>query len=323
MQPKSRADDEDMSMEEILASIRKYVTDDYSSKSTEQKSSERSSGHHSAHPPKDTKDNHMIAPNPTYEAAPSPSFTGGIAPDAHVPTTEDDIVDLVDSIDDTLVKQHPDIIELATPVAESRPYTPIPVSSPTSKHPELYALISEEQNSVEVPSDQTPLNQQTHSYSPPQATVVFTEKPEAETSLNDLTATSPSCFAEQNHAAETSEKHNALLEQSQQTPTYSSSKMEAISMTTNIQTVSDGLSQETVSASASAFSRLAQAVKPQQATHTTSTNLVAPQPQTLDVFMAGLVQPMIKEWMDKNLTKIVEQSVEKEIQKITKTMIGG
>jgi cell pole-organizing protein PopZ len=77
------------------------------------------------------------------------------------------------------------------------------------------------------------------------------------------------------------------------------------------------VSEETVSASASAFSKLMEAATLKQ-TPTSSVSSGV----TLDQLIKDLAKPMIKEWLDKNLAPIVETMVAKEIEKITKKLIG-
>lgn len=81
------------------------------------------------------------------------------------------------------------------------------------------------------------------------------------------------------------------------------------------------------SASASAFSRLADAVK---TAHTPPPppppqNPIPPQPQNpmgsgLESAVVDMVRPMIKQWIDTHLPDLVERLVSKEIEKITKDL---
>lgn len=69
------------------------------------------------------------------------------------------------------------------------------------------------------------------------------------------------------------------------------------------------ISQETLSASVSALSQL------NTAPHLSSSKK---EMQSLEDFVGGLLRPMLKDWLDKNLPRIVESAVQKEIQSLKK-----
>lgn len=80
------------------------------------------------------------------------------------------------------------------------------------------------------------------------------------------------------------------------------------------------LSEQSTSATVSAFSKLTAAIeqteqqKSPTAQHTISNKL------TLDQVFYELARPMIRDWLDSNLPSLVESIVEKEIERITKNI---
>lgn len=74
------------------------------------------------------------------------------------------------------------------------------------------------------------------------------------------------------------------------------------------------VSTQTIAASATSLSRLAQASKnvPKKP------NLADQRDVTLDQLIQDLIRPMIKQWIDKHLPSLVEEMVAKEIKRITK-----
>lgn len=75
-----------------------------------------------------------------------------------------------------------------------------------------------------------------------------------------------------------------------------------------------GASQETVSASAAALHRLIEANRANmERDHHHAAGVV-----TVEKLMADLARPMIREWIENNLTRVVESMVAHEIEKITK-----
>lgn len=79
-------------------------------------------------------------------------------------------------------------------------------------------------------------------------------------------------------------------------------------------------SGKTVEASASSLSRLIEVTKPASVQATPSESRGAS--PTLDQLIHDLAKPLVKDWLDKNLSSMVETMVSKEIERITKQMNG-
>ena len=80
----------------------------------------------------------------------------------------------------------------------------------------------------------------------------------------------------------------------------------------------DGLfSAGTMNATSQAFSKLLESTRVVADRASAAQNTPA---VTLDQLMADLARPMIKSWVDQNLSKLIETMVAREIEKITKNM---
>ena len=77
------------------------------------------------------------------------------------------------------------------------------------------------------------------------------------------------------------------------------------------------LSTGTMNATSQAFSKLVESTRSLSEKASTAQNTPS---MTLDQLIADLARPMIKSWVDQNLSKLVESMVAKEIEKITKNM---
>ncbi len=75
------------------------------------------------------------------------------------------------------------------------------------------------------------------------------------------------------------------------------------------------LSSGTMTATSQAFSKLLEASRPMPEKVSAT-----PAALTLDQLIADLARPMIKTWVDQNLSKLVETMVSQEIEKITKNL---
>lgn len=72
------------------------------------------------------------------------------------------------------------------------------------------------------------------------------------------------------------------------------------------------MSEETLAASTAVLSSLKEAVNAPEPIPTHS--------QTIDELARDLLSPLLKEWLDKNLSSLVEKVVRQEIQKLTKSL---
>ncbi len=241
MTQKQADDEEDMSMEEILASIRKYVTED------------------STHSPSQAE---KRKPDPENDIS---QFTVEVMPDsaksaeAKEPNQNDDILDL------------------------------------GSLTPSKTAEIQNSQKDEPASKSNSTITQIEGMAAASSASKPTLEKETKKPSKMEDTASDNST---------TTDMGNTMTTQAQNKPTTAND---------------DGIaSQETVSASAVALSKLVQAVKPAQAAPSDPQQTAAP---TLDKLISDLAKPMVKEWVDQNLSKIVEKMVAKEIEKITKSLI--
>jgi cell pole-organizing protein PopZ len=272
MTANSHKDDEDMTMEEILASIRKYVTDDHSAgkKAPATPVHPETSGTTGTtvrdEPPsvislggthaEETIDKSLL------KSSVSDSFSG-LSPDTHVPHDSGDILDLTQALEPVQV------------VHEEGAHTGYNGGGHHQSH-HTHTVSAEEFYQV-----------LTESKAPASHSAVH-PSPEFVNDSEDFVSTS----------------HSTVTPMTQ---------LHAVS---NIHTTDALASSETVTSSSSALHKLVQAVKP-QVQHATETSSLPATP-TLDTFIAGLARPMVKDWIDQNLTKIVEQMVAREIEKITR-----
>lgn len=75
------------------------------------------------------------------------------------------------------------------------------------------------------------------------------------------------------------------------------------------------LSAQAQAATAQSFAKLAEAT-----THVQHLSKPEPASQTLDQLIADLARPMIKQWLDQHLPRLVELTVTKEIERLTKQL---
>jgi len=75
------------------------------------------------------------------------------------------------------------------------------------------------------------------------------------------------------------------------------------------------LSPQAQAATAQSFAKLAEAT-----THARHLSKPEPATQTLDQLIADLARPMIKQWLDQHLPRLVELTVTKEIERLTKQL---
>lgn len=79
----------------------------------------------------------------------------------------------------------------------------------------------------------------------------------------------------------------------------------------------DLVSSTARSSSAAAFARLAQAVNEKETSMAPTPEPVSISGKSLDSMVAEMLRPMLKEWLDQNLPAIVERMVQKEIKRLT------
>lgn len=244
-------DNEDMSMEEILASIRKYVTNEPSSEQGEHTPTESHDPESLVVPPKNV--------NYQRQDTLSGSPVGGQVK-APLPRTETEF-------------------------------------SPTSSQ-----LSQPEAPQVQTPHDNESILELTNPLDDEDEDEVKTNPRqnfgEYTSSLRSSPSTPPTTLG-----VKTDTKGEALSSQTQ----FSNFENE------------EGLtSSETVSASASALSRLKEVTQPDPV-HSQKSEKQGTSP-TLDQLIHDLAKPLVKEWLDKNLSTMVEDMVSKEIERITRQM---
>lgn len=99
----------------------------------------------------------------------------------------------------------------------------------------------------------------------------------------------------------------------QEYDTHFSEREYPMSQQENYQTVDDDLiSADTTAAAAASLSQLTQAFSEQKRQSAVAQNGGL----TLDVLVAELIKPYLKEWLDKNLPAIVDEAVQKEIARL-------
>jgi len=79
----------------------------------------------------------------------------------------------------------------------------------------------------------------------------------------------------------------------------------------------DLVSSTARSSSAAAFAQLAQAVNEKEIELAPTPEPVSISGKSLDAMVAEMIRPMLKEWLDQNLPAIVERMVQKEIKRMT------
>lgn len=264
MTPKSDHE-EDMSMEEILASIRKFVTDNPPEDPNKQKVYKGDLAESVVIPPtghtidRDNREDHTQAATSKQTAA--------MSPPVFEPNLEDP------SSAQILYRQHQsqsqhqpsapeyesDILELISPIPQS---SPISQSGP----PQDY-------NTAWTPPSRTPF-----------------QKKSLEESIMTLTNPVDAKKVEKPNRPPMKASYLADLE--------------------------DSLgSTQTMAASASSLSRLAQASK---SVPKRPPSLADHRGVTLDQLIQDMIRPMIKQWIDTHLPSLVEEMVAKEIKRITK-----
>lgn len=84
----------------------------------------------------------------------------------------------------------------------------------------------------------------------------------------------------------------------------------------------DALSQESKDASVAALSQLMQAIPSEKEvpTETAESSNPGTESMTLDRLLRELARPMIYQWLDQNLPKVVERLVAQELEKITQRL---
>lgn len=382
MAPKQQIDDEDMSMEEILASIRKYVTNDHVGAKSEQvppqaaptaAAVEKNGPENQSLPPITTSHESVSATENTHPAASNDTVvslssdtsdqdnTGEvIQPAAAIATTaatslshhdaenlqDDDDDEILDLIDPVVLNQphHPDFTHSDTAhdehireleampgflnlqptahlssLAEMSPTATTPQTEPTEASP-IHVASAQPVVHVVSNTDQhqmsEALNAAKHSHVTEETHGTLSSNHENET----VTATI-------NHVVDhkTVNTTPVLVSKESVNTMTNPAQATAISIAPSTTAQNDhGLaSTETVSASASALSRLMQAVKPQATTQSQSgpSHQTTGSAPTLDTLITDLARPMVKTWIDQNLTHIIESMVAKEIEKITKDLM--
>ena len=108
------------------------------------------------------------------------------------------------------------------------------------------------------------------------------------------------------------------LNTSLSTPTFKGNPMAQLQSTSQPSFQEEDLaSKETVSSSSQALNKLVQAVKPQ----VQSVERTGGSAPTLDTLISDLARPLVKQWIDQNLSHMVETMVSREIEKITKNLL--
>ena len=77
------------------------------------------------------------------------------------------------------------------------------------------------------------------------------------------------------------------------------------------------MSQRTTEALLSSLRQLTEATRPQPPAAPVREATLAPR---LDEFMADILRPLLSQWLDTNLERIVDQAVREEIAKLTRTL---
>lgn len=295
---KTQKDDEDMSMEEILASIRKYVTDDYQPSKQETVPPDVSQSQKS---------------NPTVVQAEEPSEISAPRPDLD----EADVLDLVDVVEPSVYSDdeanHLDVLNQAENPAHNKIFVPSPSSSlqPDNQEKTKEEYLSQ---SVSAPVEQPESANFNGVVSEAQSTASVSGR-----IIDSLNPESPSS----GDAPLSTDHLRTPLNDFSSTPTFKGNPMAQIQSTPQASFHDEGLaSKETLSSSSHALNKLVQAVKPQvqSAAETAKTN--SSTAQTLDTLIGDLARPLVKQWIDQNLSGMVEAMVSKEIEKITKNLIS-
>ena len=96
----------------------------------------------------------------------------------------------------------------------------------------------------------------------------------------------------------------------------STQKEESLTMTTTAEQDAKLISQKAVEAASQALSKLSEALHPTPSAPISHTNVGGS--VTLEALVTQAMQPILKEWMDKNLPQIIEHVVAIEIKKIVR-----
>lgn len=233
-------DSEEMSMEEILASIRKYVTNEPQTSHDPATASE-------SHDPESL----IVHPNPGNNSHRTPP---------HSPKEKE--------IDETHPHKHHSeaVLELTNPLENEEEEE----SYQHRYHQEAFSQIS-----PQIPTDE---RNKISEPPPPHSTATAIDE----------------------------ERKSPVMKHSE--PTSSQQNFSGDELT----------SGEALKASATSLSRLREATKPTPAPSPKQENIGSS--PTLDQLIRDLTKPLVKEWLDKNLSTMVESMVSKEIKRITKEM---
>jgi uncharacterized protein len=248
--------EEDMSMEEILASIRKFVTDNPPEDPRKQRVYKGDISESVVIPPQ--QEHQAIPSEPVRSSEPYPQAS------AHEPTLTQQFSAPKQQAQTAHSIFEPDILELSNPITQS------PVSQQKTT-PDHYAP-----------------------WTPPSRATA----PKMAFDETIMTLTNPLDSAPSQDGKKPEKSTRFSFKPS------------------SLGEFEDSLvSSQTISASASSLSRLAQASKtaPKR-----STSFADQRNITLDQLVQDLIRPMIKQWIDTHLPSLVEEMVAKEIKRITK-----
>lgn len=372
MTPKQQIDDEDMSMEEILASIRKYVTNDHVVAKSEQvqqamptavsaeknePAAHESLGQTAVSLESNSKTGNIfqaLSDNATIPPSAYHDSTGEVIPPAKPVAAEsaispsdnddDEILDLIDPVvlnqphhsesthSDTGHDDHtrelgamPGFLNLQstahlTPLTEGSTHPkigePEPIQTSTTHVTSAQSIVHMVSNTDQHQASESVITAEKKSHAHEEAHGTLSSNHQNETVTATVNHVVNHTTVNPTPVLASKESVNTMINPAQATAP-------SIAPSTTPQTDNGLASTETVSASASALSRLMQAVKPQATTQSQSVpnhQTIGSGP-TLDTLITDLARPMVKTWIDQNLTHIIESMVAKEIEKITKNLM--
>lgn len=293
MTPKSDHD-EDMPMEEILASIRKFVMDTSHEDAHKQrvyKEDLREPGDVPL-PKQASKSQEHEGNRPSYKQTPPVQLLSNNQPPVADP-----------SFVSPSHPREPAALELQNPVQSARPAYKAPAAKiPPRPEPDILELT----NPAQTISHKTPHH-----------------KVAAETDILELTNPIASISPDVDFLAEWEAPMNPgmILEETphplssvkkEEKPTHHRTQISSLSSEEEANVVSS----QALTASANSLSRLAKTAKSVPSKQG-GEKTADPHTMTLDRLILDMIRPMIKEWVDTNLPSVVEEMVAKEIKRIT------
>lgn len=302
--------EEEMSMEEILSSIRKYVIDE--KRPTEATTATELPGDRNQEPGIRSQIEHAPEPQPQMPS----SSANGVNPEGHLEYSG----------------QNDDIIELTNPLEDSKaPRTPSIATAITSAHDEVL---------IRTPTAPAPVAILTPMLATTPSKGVAPHAPQSQQSIQVNTSLRSSPYAkasgdksgfEGQESSGRQEPQQMPFQASQQRyPFYRNQEagvrghepshptVSTVGLATRNLEVGGGgeeplVSPQTASDTANAFSRLMQATQ-QQTSQPTLTGGT-----TVEELVTDVAKSMVKTWLEQNLSPIVETMVAKEIKRISRS----